>query len=56
MLTEASDYSLKSYKYRNTLIHFRRLLLTPWSCVDYFYDGWVWLGVSNSRVPFTPII
>jgi len=35
---------------------FRRPLLTPWSCMDYFYDGWMhFLGVQNLRHHSLPL-
>jgi len=40
-----SDFILWSYKYgyflTNASLCFRRPLLTPWSCMDYFYDEWM---------------
>jgi len=27
------------FSYKNTLLCFRRPLLNPWSCMDYFYAG-----------------
>jgi len=36
---------------------FRRPLLTPWSCMDHFYDGWMhFLGVQNLRHHSLPFI
>jgi len=34
---------------------FRRPLITPWTRIAYFYDGWTLFGASKSVVPFTPI-
>jgi len=41
-----------SYAYfvlQNALLYFSRPLLTPWSHMDYFYDGWMcfFLGLKN---------
>jgi len=30
-------------------------LLTPWICMDYFYDGWMHFLASKSGAPFTTI-
>jgi len=45
------------FSYKNASLHFRRPLLTHWSLMDYFYDGWMhFFGASKSQAPFTTVI
>jgi len=40
------------FSQKNTLLHPRRPLLTPWSRTDYSYDGWIqMMGFKKWSLP-----